>query len=210
MDLTSFLPDVYVEATGVPEPVALNALRHTLREFCQASRAWSADLAPISILNADNSYALSLPAGSELAEVLTATLGTRALTVTTLEEMSRANPGWRSATGDDLQAVIPDAAQVLVYPTPNRNLTDTLLLWVSLRPTLSGTTCADVLGRYTEAVALGTLARIKVMPNKPWSDREGVAVYQTRFREGIARARAEALKGFSGASLTVAPRRFGL
>lgn len=210
MDLTSFLPDVYVEATGVPEPVALNALRHALREFCQASRAWNADLAPISILNADNAYTPTLPAGSELAEVLTATIGTRALTVTTLEELSRSDPGWRSTTGADLQAVIPDATQVLVYPTPDRNLTDTLLLWVSLRPTLAGTTCADVLGRYSEAISHGTLARLKAMLNKPWSDREGVVVYQARFRDGVNRARAEALKGFSGASLTVSSRRFGL
>lgn len=210
MEISAFLPEVYLDAPGVPEPVALNALRNALRELCVVSRAWSTELDPIAIVSGQVLYDLDCPYGSEATAIISATQGTTALAVTTIHDLNRTDSGWRDRTGEALWAVIFDPGNVRVYPTPSADQDDPLLVRVSLRPTLDASACDDLMGRYSEYLVAGALARLKTIPNKPWSDREAVGVHQAQFRYGINRAASDVFKGFSGESLTVTPRRFGL
>jgi hypothetical protein len=119
-------------------------------------------------------------------------------------------PAWRSASGPGLVAIVPTRSSVTAYPIPSADDTKPLYLRCALKPTLSATTCGDVLDNWRDGIAAGALAKLKAMANKPWTDREAVASYRKTFDRAIGDALHATLRGDSAVSLTVEPRTFGL
>lgn len=209
MNLTEFLPDIYLEAPGCPELVALNALRHTLRDFCERTHAWQETLDAIAPLEGFPSYDMDAPPDSEVAVILSATYAGRPVPVTTAREMDFHATDWRNVSGGSVSAIIPGVSSIRVYPVPVADDEDTIVIRAALRPTHSATTCGDVLDGWREGIAAGALARLKKIPNKPWSDREAVSVYARDFGNAIADALSMTLRGNTVKSLRVEPRSFG-
>src|SRR5690606_1365633 len=102
----------------------------------------------------------------------------RPVPVTTAREMDFHATDWRNVRGGSVSAIIPGASSIRVYPIPVADDENTIVILAALRPTHSATTCGDVLDGWREGIAAGALARLKKIPNKPWSDREAVPVYE--------------------------------
>lgn len=207
MNISEFLPYVYVEAEGCPEALALNALRLSLRDFCDRSHAWR-DSVAITLLADTQEYTITTDAGSELAMrgILEAEYDGAAVDVRTSEEMP---VGWRTETGTGLTAIVPSRRTLLAYPIPTANDATPLNLIVALRPTLDATTCDDTLADWTEGIAAGALAILKLMPNKPWTDREAVPDLRNTAASVAGSAQITMLTGNADRVLRVRPVSFG-
>lgn len=208
MNLTDFLPDIYLEALGCPEAVALNALRHTLREFCERSKAWLADIDSISVIADQPSYDIDVPPDAELMILLSATYNSRTMTIYTPEEMDRLLTTWRTDTGTGVSYLIQDWTTLYVSPIPTADDSYPIYLRAAFKPTMSATTCGDVLDNWREGIAGGVLARLKTVPGKPWTDREAAVYYRSLFDDAVRMASVRTLTGFSKRSMRVTPRSY--
>lgn len=209
MKIEEFLPELYLEADGCPQAVALNALRNTLRTFCELSEVWQEDLDDISLLASTAEYDLDPPVDTEISHVSAVRYGEEPVTLTTELEKNARDSGWRIRTGTSVIEAIATPTIIRVIPIPTADDSTALTVTAALRPSLSAITCADVLQKWNEPIVAGALARLKKIPSKPWTDREAVTAYVMEFKRGVGDARSAALRGHARRSLTVKPRVFG-
>lgn len=203
MNISDFLPDVMAEARGCPEFLALPQIRYALREFCDQSRAWTVDADPVVLVGGVYEYPLDLPPDVELA-VNGLLSGEFQGALVDLVPYASLPAGWRSEPWNGLKGIASrDRRAIVVYPPPLADIADPLTVTVVVRPTVSAQTCGDILGDWIEGIAAGAVARLKAMPEKPWSDRPAVGEYRSRFESAINSASASVDKGHSSAPLRV-------
>lgn len=202
MNIADFLPYVYAEAEGCPEVAALNVLRLSVREFCDASKAWRHVADPIYMYAGYNEFDIDVPLGAELAMkgIIEAEYSGAAVDIRTSEDLPA---NWRTETGSGITAIVPTRRTVLVYPTPTANDPLPLNLVVALRPALDATTCSDTLADWTEGITAGALARLKLMPNKPWTDREAVADLRTQFDREARKTLSATISGHAKRTMRI-------
>lgn len=208
MNLSEFLPEIYLEAQGCPEAVALNSLRHTLREFCERSKAWQADLDSITLLEDQPSYDIDVPPDADLMILLSATYDGAPIQIYTPEEMDRILTTWRTDTGTGVTYLIQDWTTLYVSPIPTADDATPIYLRGALKPTMTATTCGDILDTWREGITAGALGRLKAIPNKAWTDREGASYYGRVFASAVSNATVRTLTGFSKRSMRVTPRAY--
>ena len=208
MNLSEFLPEIFLEVNGCPEAVALNALRHTLREFCDLSKAWQADIDSVSVISGQPSYDIDVPPDAELMILLSATYNSRPMTIYTPEEMDRILTTWRTDTGTGVSYLIQDWNMLYVSPVPTADDSNPIYLRAAFKPTMVATTCGDILENWREGISGGALARLKQIPGKAWTDRDGALYYRSLFDDAANMACVRTLTGFSKRSLRVTPRRY--
>jgi hypothetical protein len=209
MNLSTFLPDIYLEAPGCPESVALNALRHAMREFCERTRAWQEDLDDISVISGQPSYDIDVPVDAELVMVLSGRYdGSQFDKIYTPEEMDRVLVTWRSDTGTGVDYLIQDWNTLYVSPIPTADDSEPVSLRAALKPTLSATTCGDILDQWREGLSSGAIARLKMITGKPWSDPQGAVYHASQFETAKRRARVLVLNGFGERATAVVPQKY--
>lgn len=208
MNISEFLPEVYLEAQGCPESVAINALRNTLRELCEQSKIWQEDLDSISPISGYQTYDIDVPVDSELSVLFQPLYNGQEMKLYSPAEMDRKVSTWRTDTGAGVTYVIQDWNKLHVYPIPTADDDNAIYLRAALKPTLVGTTCSNILSNFSEGISAGAIARLKAIPNKPWTDREGIPYYASLFAASIRKAQVMALKGFSVRDTKIIPRNY--
>lgn len=211
ISLSDFFPGIRLEALGCPEAILLKAVRDTVRDLC-GTHIWTEDLYKISLHTGYQEYDMELPPEASLVSILSARFDGVPVPVYTSNDMdTKFSTGWRDETGPGISAVVSDTRDtVRVYPVPSADNADALLLSVSLKPSITATTCGDILADWSEVIEHGSLAKLKAMNNKPWTSKGDVAFHNGEYRRGRAEARDLVLRGHSDKSLTVEPREFGV
>jgi len=202
VDAALFLPFVVPEAPGVADLEFLHALRRAVDELCWRAWIWRVDLPDISIVAETNLYTLTLPDGAKLGKVLQATYvdSTIAdpydLREVMADEATQMETRWKSSQPQGY--TLPDARTIRVISTPSN--AGTLSLKAALRPTMDATSYPAVLYQdYPEAIAAGTLAVLRAIPGKPYSDNAEAAVSRERFLQLIGQATVDAAQGHTRA-----------
>lgn len=211
ISLSDFYPGIRLEAPGCPVAVLQKAVRDTVRDLC-GTHLWTEDLYKISLVTGYPEYDLELPPDASLMSILSARFDGVPVPVYTSNDMdTKFSTGWRDDTGPGISAVVSDTRDtVRVYPIPSADDADALLLSVSLKPSITATTCGDILADWNETVEHGALARLQAMNNKSWTNKGDVAFHSDEYRRGRAEARDKVLRGHSDKSLMVEPREFGV
>jgi hypothetical protein len=113
---------------------------------------------------------------------------------------------WRDDTGTGVQAIVVDSnTEIRIYPIPTAAESAAILLRATLMPSIAATTCSSVLEEWGEYISHGALRRLKIMPNKPWTDQASAAYHQSEFDTGRDRATAKVLRGHSSKSAFIRP-----
>lgn len=143
-----FFPDVLPSAPGMSEPMVEHHIRRAAQEFCQRTRAWRVDLAPITTLDGVAGYALPLLTLSELVRMEHATLNAQDLAV------------WRGGDASCTRYIYtPDGKTVSFNTLPGAGLP--LVVTASVKPGNAATGVEDFLyDRYAECIAQGAVARL--------------------------------------------------
>jgi len=195
----AFLPEVLVEALLCPEPVAINAIRNAAIEFCERTRAYRADLTPITITATVATYAFAgMPTDTVVHEVLEAVLGDQELLPVgpdDLRELYAAD--WRTKTGEALLYVTQDDERnVRVVEVPTATLADTLRLYVALKPTHNATGIEERIYQENKTIiASGAKARLLMQYKQPYTNMQLGAYHAEQFEIGCGSRSIRSGKG---------------
>jgi hypothetical protein len=158
---------------------------------------------------------------AQILHIRSATIGGKPLTLTSEEyldlnwqELSKSfnwrfqfsDPPASSAAVDDWRlaeseqpglAYQLDPNHITLVGIPTVAAADALKVKVVIFP-LRGVTAIEnwIFNSWHQVLVAGAINRLKMMPDKPWSDRAGAALFLDDYETGIGLAAAESLRGF--------------
>ena len=124
------------------------------------------------------------------------------LTHKSLEWLDVELPRWRTTTGTPKYFSQVDSQQIVLAPGPDYGVTNGLSMTLALQPSQSATGFPSWIGnQYFEDLANGAIARLMIMPNKPWTDLINGAARRAAFESGMNNARASAVRSLARAEI---------
>ena len=132
----SFMKDVLPYVPGCPDTVVENALRSSSIELCEKAGVYTKELDPISTVSGIYEYEFGQPAGTKVDKIIWAIYNGKDLEAITPRGLESRKPKWREtsnlATPEYFIQQSPDLFWVV--PIPDTNLTNGIILNVSLKP----------------------------------------------------------------------------
>lgn len=204
-----FLPEVLPYVHDCAYPVAINAVRNACIEFCDKTDYVTYTHDPISVVAGTASYNLVLPAGTEVARILSGWYDGLRMAPKGEEDMRLQFPlDWRTMTGRPQYFTHAIPSTVIVVPAPQTDATDALKFIIALRPSRASTTIDDVIySRFAEQIGWGARSRLYETPNQPYYDPQSAALYRARFQTAIGGAKIERNYGLTRGPLHARPPR---
>ncbi len=211
---SQFLPDVLPEVPGVSDPLAERHVREAAIEFCVLSRAYVHYMDPVDLTALEGVYDWEVPEKTLVVEPLDVWLGGKRLTPKTPAELAALYGDWTIKQGEALYYLSDradgSARQVTLVPTPEAVVTGGLTARLALKPTRDAETIDELIYEdYGKTIAMGAVASLLLMVNKPWSNALIGTAFKQRFEIAAAQAALGADKGHVRAPLRV-KTHFGL
>lgn len=193
--IDSLIPRVTVHVYNAPVNFIRQSMLETVREFCRETRFWREDLTAEDVVADTHTYALTLPADTEVVDFDDVYYSTkRSLKPKTYQQLNDINEQWRTQTGEPYyyQRVGNDSVRLVYIPTANE--TGAIKARAILQPAFTATTIDDkILDDYDEMILHGTLYRILRIPGKAWSDINLANFYENEFRTKLDEAKSRAV-----------------
>lgn len=195
----SLFDEVLVDVAGVPQPVALNAIRNAAIEFCEKSGVWVADADPLSSIANVAAYQFEPENSTEVVGVVQAWYNGVKITQVTAahldDELSSgssqflAGIPWADQKGVPEHYLIERPDEFILAPYPTEAIPGAIKMKVSLKPSRTATSMERwVLDKYFETLAHGAKGKLFAMPMKPWSNSGLSDYHKSEFDHGIASA----------------------
>lgn len=204
-----FLPEVLVDVLLCPEPVATNAIRNAAIEFCERTRAYKADLTPITVTLATATYAFAgMPTETVVHEILEATIGDQVVDPVGPDDLRELyGADWRTKTGPTpLYVTQDDERNVRVVPIPTATLTDTLKVFAALKPTHNATGIESRIYEENKTIiAAGAKGKLLMVPKQPYTNQPLGVFYLEQFEIAASSRAIRASRGFTRAKLRSRP-----
>lgn len=201
----AFLPHVLPYVPGCFDEQARIAVRNACIDFCRDSLVLQQDMDSISTVAGENTYDVDVPTGYVLAQVLTLYYQGKRLERKSQLELERLyTRDWQSLLGTPqvFTQFTPDAVTVALKP--DTAVSGSLSGRIALVPSRSSTTVEDVLlERYLDSIVSGSLARLMVTPDQPYTNLQFAAVNESKFKSGAAKTRSFVNGGMSHAPMRV-------
>lgn len=201
--IDSLIPRVTVHVYNAPANFIRQAMLETTREFCREAEFWREDLTAEDTVADQHTYALTLPADSEIVDFEDVYYSTkRSLKPKTGAQLNRINEQWRTQTGEPYYYMRVDNASVRLVYIPTEAETGAIQARAILQPAFTATTIDDkILNDYDEAIINGTLYRILRAPGKVWTDLQLATFHQqlylSKLDEAKSRGTDERSKGIA-------------
>lgn len=176
-------------AADPSDPVTENAIKRSAVEFCATSWVWKYLTDPVQTTPGEPLYMLDALPGSDVATVLSVELGGIPLECKTVEWLNANEQGWRTRRGTPRYYAQVDTEEVMLAPVPDTaaELTTTL----ALQPSHTSTGIPKwIFTQHIYTLVDGALAKLMLMPGKPWSDAQNGAMRLSSFEKGMANASA--------------------
>lgn len=201
--------DISLYAPNCPDQTILYALKMTVIDFCQETLWWKYEADPMDVIKGETEYQVEVPSGTESVLVLAAWYEDRPLVQTGFSARSRwprlkaeaheAQPQGFSAYNNET---------IKLYPTPDETKPESLRMLVALMPKRSATGAdASMMDVWTDTLISGALSRIYDIPNQPFSNPDAAKKRELAYRQDVVKARIQANKMLTNASLRVQPRQ---
>ncbi len=177
-------PDVM----NCPDPVIEDAVRDTVREWCEKTWVWQ-EVVDFELVEDDREAVVTLPANTALVSI-----------VYLIED------GNQKSLPDNLFIREQTAPVVLEDESTSSK---TIEARVVLKPSATTTEFPDfMLNGSGEALSYGAKARLMYDVRKLWGNPEMAAFYHSKFRSAIAQEKIKMHQGYSRRTSRVRPRRF--
>lgn len=203
--LSSFLPRIMPQVPSCPEPLVESMVRESAITFCERTRFWRQDLAPMNVVANQADYTLSLPADTALVQPLRVLVEDVPLEPKTPAMLDVEVAEWQTMTGRPFCYYLKDMRRTLtlVY-TPDQPIANGLRVSVALKPSQTASTVEQAfLEEAWEHVAAGALAILYAMPLKPWTNTRKADEQRALFERAIAGYNVEAATGSVKAAMRV-------
>jgi hypothetical protein len=202
---------VAVDTPDAPYPLIVSTLNMAARQLCVQSACWN-DWIEIPLEAGVSEYDVSAPtSGSIVSNIKYLTLGSKKITPATTQTLL-GNQDWAvSAAGEPRFYNVLSDMTLKIYPNPSQSeVGKSMNAYCTFMPTVDSTSVpSKFIERYAETLINGAKAKLMSMPNKTWTDMANSGVYESRFMEGITKARIEVASDYTSVDLTANKLRFG-
>jgi hypothetical protein len=190
------------QISGAPDTLIQSQLTRVLNDFYTRSTAWRAEIGPYAVIAGQPLVRLNpVDQNTRLQFVLEAYLQPfeGSDTPQPIHPSVRPFQGGSPAPPRRFYMQVPD--QMLLYPIPDKTYGNILMVYGALVPTTLAAILPDMsYTHHADALIWGTMARLYMMPKKPWSDKELAAQYQKQYRQEILLYRDQANRGYGPAN----------
>lgn len=194
--LTDFLSRLSPLVPGCPQPMALQALRDTAIDFCTRTHVVRAVGDPVTLRPGVAQYDLDLPGGMDAIRVLNAWYGSTRLELAPAQQVTAVGAYTASVSGAPVAAYVLEPATIHLFPTPDAQATEPLVVQFATRPTRQASEVDDVLfDEWVEVIVAGALARLAVVPGTSFSNADMAVLGAGQYAAGVSAAKLEARKG---------------
>lgn len=200
-----FLPYVLPHVPNCFEDHAIVAIRNACMQYCSDTQIIQQDIDPITTVTGQNTYEIDTPTGYRLAHVMNLYyIGARLERKSELELQKLYTRDWQALTGAPKVFTQFNADEVVVALRPMETVRNALTGRISLVPTRDSTTVDGVLyERHLEDIVQGTLARLKMTPDQPYTDVQAAVAHGRMFESSAAELRSFVNGGMNRAPLRV-------
>jgi len=198
---SDLLDDVLPSLAADPsDPVTEHAIKRTVIEFCASTWIWKHLPDPIDVVAGEAVYDLEPLPATDVATVMSVSLDGYMLFAKTTDWLDANEPGWRSVTGAPRYFTQVDTEQVILAQVPASSSAGGLTATLALQPSQNSTGFPKwIANQYLYALADGAIARLMLIPGKPWTDLNTGADKRSRFEAAMANARNTAVAGLGRA-----------
>ena len=202
---SDLLKEVLPHLTADPsDPFTENAIKRAVIEFCAESWVWKHLPDPIDVTASEISCDIEMPPGAEVSMVMDAALSGTPLEPKSIEWLNREVPRWRTEGGKPLYYTQIDPEQIILAPMPSESITGGLALTLALQPAQTANSFPKwIFSKYPYAITDGALAKLMLIPGKPWTDIANGSDRRARFDSAIANARVSSVRGLGRAPVRV-------
>lgn len=200
-----FLPKVRTNATGVSDPVALDAIRDALDEFCRSTRLWRYE--DEFTIAAAQGEALAPPYGAQVLDIERVNFNGRKLDPASTQWLDEHMESWRDLTATECARYFTQTEPNTIRLVPLA--AGTVKVWMTLTIGQDAEQVPDFIAdQYREAIAHGALARLMMLPGKAYSNPNLAAVKAARFAEILDGLKTATIKGQQRAPVRTRPSFF--
>jgi len=203
IDFDIFMPLIKPRAQGVPEPIAINAIRQAAIEFCTLVKLWRGT----DMFYATNIDDIALPDGAELVKIVNARFNGVALEPVSFDEMNQRFPttDWQNMTGETPRYFTQiNTSTIKVIPTCDGYVELSLIL----KPSYDAMQLPNFLAEYRQIIADGALGEIFSIPNQNYSNADLAIFHAGKFNSMVDRLIIKSVEGKIGAPVRSKPNYF--
>lgn len=198
--LDQFYPYILPEVPGCSEPLADQRILSACIEFCKKSHYWEYTHPAINLVADQPTYALTLPANSQLVTVIDPIYyNGQKIEQRTKEWLDQYKGSWQTSQGMTPYCFMMPLINVIrPVPYPDAALVGGIEeIKLVLKPDPAATTVEDFLfDEFFENIADGAKHKLMSMPGKEWSNPELSLFYKTLFDDAIIAARTKVKSGY--------------
>lgn len=214
VNYTAWYNEILPDVPGCLPALAINAIRNAVIDFCTLTNSYIYNHPAINAVASTPTYAFVPPTNTLVCKVLQVFYQGRELIPKTPDELKNLygayqSLDWRDRTGTPLYFTQDDERNIRLVPKPDASLASAIKMRVALKPTRASTVVDDkIWEEQLETIKNGTLYRLKIQKNKPYSDEPGAATCFTLFNAGVDSAKDKASKGHGRAKRRVVANYF--
>lgn len=209
-DYDLLVRDVVMYAPHCPEHVAMHAVKMTVIDFCRRTHWWKYTSDPIDLEANERSYQVEVPNGTEPISVVAAWYNDSPLWPMGFSTKNRFQPERLDNMTGSRPFVFShsDPTQIVLAPTPQQAEVGALVLTTAVAPKRSATGAdKDMMERWFDGLTYGAMARVYAIPNQPFTNADAAVAREKMYREEATKAKIDANKALTTASLRVQPRQ---
>lgn len=205
-----YLREVLPLVPGVAEPVAINAIRNAVIEFCEQTDWLQFEHPPVTTLASTPDYEFEVEGDYVEARILSAYHG-RQLRPTSEEELRQryGDTDWRTLIGTPVFYLQMGTDTVRLVPMPIEKTSGGLRLLLAIKPSRDSDVADETIyQQWVEGIAMGARSRLHETPGQPYYDPTAAAILRARFNSVMGQARIDRNRGLTRATLRVQMRPF--
>lgn len=201
--------DIILYAPHCTEAIAAHAAKMTTIDFCRRTHWWKVTSDPIDLVAGEESYDVEVPNGTEPIAVVAAWYNNRPLWPMGFSTRNRFQFRNLTTFNGTPQAFANDSpSQLVLLPVPKDAEVGALIMTVAVQPKRSALGAdAEMMERYFDTLVYGALARVLSIPNQPFTSPDAALAREKQYREEVTKAKIDANKALTAASLRVQPRQ---
>lgn len=187
-----FVPYIQLAVQSCPVTSIINAVRDGAIAYCRASHVWKQDGFQVHVVAGTSQYEITAPDNTDVSEITLAKYDGDELDPLTEQQMKSKD----DSDGSPYHYTFTEPLTLNVWPTPEVDLANGLVLELVLQPKYNTTQCPEfLLARHREAIVAKAKALLMMIPNKPWTDPGLAAINEAEFRRKSSGARVSVAKG---------------
>ena len=205
---SELIDDVLPSLVADPSyPVAEYAIKRACIEFCAGSWIWQFLPDPADIEAGEARYDLEPESGADVTVVMDVSHNNVPLTAKSVAWLDGNLPGWRTTLAVPKYYTQVDTDQIILAAVPDSTISGGLTMTLALQPSQNSQGIPRwIFAQYMYVLAEGAMAKLMLMPNKPWTDLTTGAFHNTNFQNAIANARASTAAAIGRAAHRVTPQ----